>query len=65
MEGTAVAQTCHQFEIPYAVIRAVSDAADEQATVDFDEFVVLAGQRSAELVMALIKELEKKNTNKI
>ena len=57
MEGAAVAQTCAQFEIPYAVIRAVSDTADEAATVSFDEFVLLAGQRSAELVMALIEEL--------
>lgn len=57
MEGAAVAQTCTQFEIPYAVIRAVSDIADEEATVNFDEFVVLAGRRSAALVMALIEEV--------
>lgn len=56
MEGAAVAQTCAQFGIPCAVIRAVSDTADQEATVDFDEFVLLAGQRSAELVMALIEE---------
>lgn len=61
MEGTAVAQICYQFDIPCVVIRAVSDSADEEATVNFDEFVVLAGQRSAELVLAVIKELEKKN----
>jgi len=57
MEGAAVAQTCAQFDIPCAVIRAVSDTADQEATVDFDEFVLLAGQRSAELVMGLIEEL--------
>ncbi len=55
MEGAAVAQTCHQFKIPCAVIRAVSDTADEEATVDFDEFVRLAGKRSAELVLSFIK----------
>lgn len=58
MEGAAVAQTCMQFEIPYAVIRAVSDTADEEATVSFDEFVELAGKRSAELVMALVANME-------
>lgn len=63
MEGAAVAQTCAQFDIPYAVIRAVSDTADEEATVNFDEFVLLAGQRSAELVMALIEELGKTPLN--
>lgn len=57
MEGAAVAQTCLQFDVPCAVIRAVSDTADEEAEVSFDEFVVLAGKHSAELVMALIEEI--------
>ena len=55
MEGAAVAQTCYQFGVPFVVIRAVSDTADETAEVDFDEFVQLAGRRSAELVIELIK----------
>lgn len=57
MEGTAVAQTCYQYSVPYAVIRAVSDTADEAANVDFNEFVLLAGKRSAELVLALIEDI--------
>lgn len=57
MEGAAVAQTCLQFDTPCAVIRAVSDTADEEAEVTFDEFVVLAGKHSAELVMELVKEI--------
>ena len=57
MEGAAVAQTCLQFNIPCAVIRAVSDTADEEAEVTFDEFVVMAGKHSAELVMELVKEM--------
>ncbi len=59
MEGAAVAQTCSQFDIPFVVIRAVSDTADEEAEVTFDEFVVLAGKRSAELLMAMISDMEK------
>lgn len=58
MEGAAVAQTCQQFEVPVAVIRAVSDVADEQASVNFDEFVLLAGERSAQLVLSLIEDLK-------
>jgi len=57
MEGAAVAQTCTQFEIPFAIIRAVSDTADEEADISFDEFVLLAGKRSAELVLKLIENL--------
>lgn len=55
MEGAAVAQTCHQFDIPFIVIRSVSDTADESADMDFDEFVQFAGKRSAELVISFIK----------
>ena len=61
MEGAAVGQTCRQFNIPFAVIRAVSDTADEVATVNFEEFVVLAGQRSAQLVLALIEAIKENN----
>ena len=57
MEGTAIAQTCYQFNIPFIVIRAVSDTADEAAELDFDEFVQLAGQRSAELILAFLKTI--------
>lgn len=58
MEGAAVAQTCHQFDVPCAVIRAVSDTSDEEASVTFDEFVLLAGERSAELVLSLIEDMK-------
>lgn len=58
MEGVAVAQTCHQFDVPCAVIRAVSDTADEEASVSFDEFVALAGKRSGELVLSLIEDMK-------
>lgn len=59
MEGAAVAQTCVQFDKPFAVVRAVSDTADNEATVNFDEFVLMAGKRSAELVMLFLKNLSK------
>ena len=58
MEGAAVAQTCRQFDVPCAVIRAVSDTSDEEASVTFDEFVLLAGERSAELVLSLIEYMK-------
>lgn len=57
MEGAAVAQTCYQFDIPCLVIRSVSDSANEEAEIDFDDFVVLAGERSAQLVLSLINNI--------
>jgi adenosylhomocysteine nucleosidase len=39
MEGAALAQVCHDFGIPFAVVRTVSDRADDAAHVDFLRFV--------------------------
>lgn len=42
MEGAAVAQVCYEFNIPFAVMRVVSDSASDSAAVDFDRFIVEA-----------------------
>lgn len=39
MEGAAVAQTCADFERPFAVLRTISDRADANAHVDFTRFL--------------------------
>ena len=39
MEGAAVAQVCYEHEIPFVVIRAISDKSDHSAVVDFPKFV--------------------------
>jgi adenosylhomocysteine nucleosidase len=39
MEGAAVAQVCHELGIPFAVIRTISDNANENAATDFTHFV--------------------------
>lgn len=39
MEGAAVAQVCHEFAVPCAVLRTISDRADNTATVDFKTFL--------------------------
>lgn len=39
MEGAAVAQICHEYDIPLAIIRTISDRADSAAHVDFLQFL--------------------------
>lgn len=39
MEGAALAQVCTAYRLPYAVLRLVSDRADDQAHVDFHRFL--------------------------
>lgn len=56
MEGAAIAQTARQFNVPFIIIRAMSDTAEEEATQSFDEFIIEAGRRSAEMVLAYIRK---------
>ena len=39
MEGAAFAQVCHDFGVPLAVVRTISDRADDAAHVDFPRFL--------------------------
>lgn len=51
MEGAALAQVCADFRRPFAVLRAVSDRADDAAHVDFAAFVArVASVYSREIV---------------
>lgn len=47
MEGAAVAQVCFEMGIPYAVIRTISDNANEGAAIDFMRFVKTVASRYA------------------
>lgn len=47
MEGAAVAQTCFELGVPFAVIRTVSDNANEDASIDFLRFVKSIASRYA------------------
>jgi len=61
MEGAAIAQTCHQFAVPFVVIRAISDIAGQENAIQYEEFVEVAAINSANMVMEMIKQLETKN----
>jgi adenosylhomocysteine nucleosidase len=55
MEGAAIAQVCHDFGIPFAAVRTVSDRADDEAHGDFVSFIrEVASRHSAAIVRALL-----------
>lgn len=58
MEASAVAQTCHQFNVPFVVVRAISDVADKVSPMSFDEFLPLAAQSSSEMVIKMVELLK-------
>ena len=57
MESTAIAQVAYQFKTPLLIVRAISDTADSHANVDFDQFIIDAGRKSAEMIQTLLNNL--------
>ena len=57
MEAAAVAQVCHQFSVPFVVIRALSDIAGKESSISFDEFLPVAAKHSTEIVLKVIEKL--------
>ncbi|HJD86622.1 MAG TPA: 5'-methylthioadenosine/adenosylhomocysteine nucleosidase [Empedobacter falsenii] len=56
MEGAAVAQVCYEFEIPFIIIRTISDDADDHSTIDFNSFIEkISNVYSIEIIKNIIK----------
>ncbi|MBP7503654.1 MAG: 5'-methylthioadenosine/adenosylhomocysteine nucleosidase, partial [Aquabacterium sp.] len=58
MEGAAVAQVCHDYGLPFAAVRTISDRADDAAHGDFAQFVQTVASRYAEhMVLSFLQKL--------
>lgn len=57
MEGVAVAQTAYRSHVPFVILRAISDKADDSASMDYPTFERIAAYRSAQVTRALAKHL--------
>ena len=56
MEGAAIGHVCYVNDIPFAVIRAISDSADDSSHMDYGEFLKIAAERSFRVVTRFVKE---------
>lgn len=54
MEAAAVAQVAYQFGTPFIILRGVSDLANGDSGVVFDDYVVEAGRASAKLLLSYL-----------
>jgi len=59
MEGASVAVICDALDVPFLVLRAISDTADMDAGFDFDEFLKSSAKNSAEYMIKIVKKLQK------
>lgn len=58
MEGAAVAQVCHDSDLPFAVLRTISDRADDSAHIDFGRFIAeVAGPLSTAILRTWLRRL--------
>lgn len=59
MEGAAIAQTAYLNQIPFVIIRAISDKADDSATMDYPTFEKRAVEHSVRLTRGFLKRIQK------
>ena len=57
MEGAAIAHTAYRNGVPFVILRAISDKADDSADMDYPTFEALAAQRCAQVTIAMAKAL--------
>lgn len=57
MEGAAIAHTCYLNQVPFVIIRAISDKADQSADVNFEEFVDVAAKNASRMIEGILRSL--------
>ncbi len=58
MEGASVAVICDALNVPFLILRAISDTADMDAGFDFDEFLKSSAKNSADYMIKIVKKLQ-------
>ena len=58
MEGAAVAQVSYQENIPWVIIRVISDSADDSAADEFSDFVSCYSKSSWHLIWSILINYE-------
>jgi len=59
MEGASVAVVCNALNVPFFILRAISDSADMDASFNFDEFLESSAKISADFILSMVDALGK------
>lgn len=57
MEGASVAVVCDALNVPFFILRAISDSADMDASFNFDEFLESSAKISADFILSMVDEI--------
>lgn len=63
MEATAIAHVCHQFAVPFIVIRAISDVANQVSHLSFKKILNMAAQKVSSVVEEMVNVLDRQRVN--
>lgn len=59
MEGASVAVVCSSLDVPFFILRAISDSADMDASFNFDEFLESSAKISADFILSMVEAIKK------
>lgn len=59
MEGASIAQVCHLCNIPFLIIRSVSDVPNNENKTTYEEFLEISSNKVASIMIKLINKLRK------
>ena len=57
MEGASIAHTAYRNGVPFVILRAISDKADDSAEMDYPTFEAIAAHRCADVTVTMAKRL--------
>ena len=57
MEGASVAVVCNALNVPFFILRAISDAADMDASFNFDAFLESSAKISADFILSMVEAI--------
>ena len=57
MESAAVGQCAYRNSVPFVSVRCISDNADDEGAMSFDQFEKIAAKRVADIVLRMIESL--------
>jgi len=59
MEGASVAVVCSSLDVPFFILRAISDSADMDASFNFDAFLESSAKVSADFILSMVDAIDR------
>lgn len=59
MEAAAIAQVCFRYNTSFLIARAISDVANKESAIDFNQFLPVAAEQSSKFVQLMLNKLSK------